>query len=535
MFFRVFAVLLVWRIKGEVCMEGDLLEDLDNPALTLMQRDAKAMHMKKAQGGAGTVHNVQHARAAAKLASRDYVHARRSHGFAGIMHSEKAQAGGSSIVGIGPFESLEFLSSPLSENWIAGLLMPSLFMAIVWIIFRVIWQSRGWLRAVGEINEENKKEMEVVKNELYKDLSTVEVKIKEEDKGFVYRASTTGYLFHFNVCGIEVGFPVWGPPAMVVFCILFAVFGLPLFVGGPFTWPTKIMCIYFACYISTDALLRLLFGFSKYRIFLHIGFTHQEVELMCGDQKEIPTRHLLEKSPWVYRFDSWSRKILHIFHWAGLAYIVGLCTYTTYQRFQFSVMGATCSVIAQLCLWRSTNFLANMWFWLSTVRTGDGFARRMNNIYCTTSSICGMGVVVPLSASLLAYAFHGESPTNAAAFIIIVTYPCAWGDVMAEVIGVMGTIRFNVYGIGEINNKSVEGMIGMFLFSVLPCIPWAWSIGGWPNMCIVGVLATIAETWSPRGFDNVFIPFFSAVGILIVCWSSGIAPHTTLAPGTPAL
>jgi dolichol kinase len=347
-------------------------------------------------------------------------------------------------------------------------------------------------------------------------------KVKEEQQGFVYRAATSGYLMEK-----PIPIPVWAPPAFVISCILVVVFVLPLVVGGSFTPFTPIMAAYFAAYISFDAGLRLVFGYSKYRILLNLGLSHDDIMLICGDQKVIPTAHLLDKSPWVYRLDSYSRKLLHIVHWAGLAWVVGLCTYSTYQRFQFTVMGATCSVLAQLCLWRSTNVVANIWFWLSTVRTGDGYARRMNNIYCTMSSVCCMGCVVPLCSSILSDAFHGDSPACAAAFLILVTFPCAWGDCLAEMVGVNGVLRFNVYGIGEINNKSVEGMIAMFLGSVLPALPWGWAVGGfWPGLCIIGVLATIAETWSPRGFDNIFIPVFSAIGVLISCSLLGIHPAT---------
>ena len=149
----------------------------------------------------------------------------------------------------------------------------------------------------------------------------------------------------------------------------------------------------------------------------------------------------------------------------------------------------------------------------------------MNNTYCTMSSVFGMGVVVPLSSSLLSAVYHGDTPASAAALLILISYPCAWGDCLAEMVGVTGVLRFNVYGLGEINNKSVEGMVAMFLGSVIPSLPWAWVVGGaWPGLCFIGVLATIAETWSPRGFDNIFIPAFSAIGVLISCAVTGVSP-----------
>merc|ERR1711977_490349 len=124
------------------------------------------------------------------------------------------------------------------------------------------------------------------------------------------------------------------------------------------------------------------------------------------------------------------------------------------------------------------------------------------------SSITGMGVTVPLSAYCLS-ALYGEHLHDK--FLLICTLPCAYGDCLAEIVGVNGRLRFNVCGIGEKNNKSVEGMLAMFLGSVLPCLPYADAVGGWPYLCIVGVTATIAETWcEPIAFQAFLCRHFCA-------------------------
>jgi len=165
------------------------------------------------------------------------------------------------------------------------------------------------------------------------------------------------------------------------------------------------------------------------------------------------------------------------------------------------------------------------------VRTGDGYARRMNDLYCTISSVIGMGIVVPVCSSLISDAYGA----SAGAFLEIITIPCAYGDCLAEIVGVNGVVRFPVYGIGEVNNKCLEGMIAMFLGSVIPALPYAWAVGGWSYLCIVGVLATLAETWSPRGTDNVFIPAMSALGVWIACVLTASPDAVTASPDTGML
>jgi dolichol kinase len=317
------------------------------------------------------------------------------------------------------------------------------------------------------------KDLEKIKAHADEKTALLEPKVSEkEQQGFVYRACTTGYLIED-----PIRIPVLLPPIIVTLGVLLSVFVVPEIIGGRLTPYTPKMALYFTGYFLVDSGLRLIFGIIKYVVLLSFcGLTHDDCILICGDQKVIPTKYLLGKSIWVYRLDSYSRKLLHVLHWAGLAWVVGVCTNTPWQRFQFSVMGATSTLMLQILFWRSTNNVLNILYWFASVRTGDGYARRMNNTYCTMCSIFGMGVVVPLSSSLLSDVYHGSTPASAAALLMLISYPCAWGDCLAEMIGVVGVLRFNVYGLGEINNKSVEGMMAMFLGSVIPSLPWGWAV-----------------------------------------------------------
>lgn len=327
--------------------------------------------------------------------------------------------------------------------------------------------------------------------------------------------------------------PYWCLPGLTVFSVLGATFVFPA-INDIVTKYDSRMALFFLLYISIDLIvLRWTLGVIKWRLYLWLGFSPLELTRLAGPYPVIPTAEWLARGgSWMYQCDSLSRKLPHVLHWVGLAHFAVLAAEGTSMRewstFQFTVMGATCDIVLMWLFARTTNFFANMLVWLPSIRTADGFARRMNNLYCKCSSVVGMGVTVPVSAWLLSAEFGAQHHT---AFIFLVTLPCAYGDCLAEIIGVNGRVRFDVYGLGEINNKSVEGMLAMFLGSVLPSLPYADAVGGWPYLLIVGVFATVAETWSPRGFDNITIPAFSALGVLVSCL---IHRSTTDASGSAA-
>jgi hypothetical protein len=330
---------------------------------------------------------------------------------------------------------------------------------------------------------------------------------KPEKQDWLFQVVSSGMLTSW--------LPLYVPPAVVCVVWLFVVFLFPLteWHGGSVTAFTAQMALYFAAYIGLDFLLRFALSLCTYQVLLRQGFTSEEIESMAGPELVIPVEKFLKMGGgWLYQVNSYGRKIPHVLHWAGLAAWVKHATHTPWQAFQFTVMGATTATLVELCCLKCTDPRLNVLVWLSVVRTGDGYARRMNKIYTNMSSSIGMGCSVPLCAYLLSQWCGGEAFT---AFFQICTLPCAYGDCMAEIVGVWGKLRFKVYGLGEVNNKSVEGMAAMFLGSFIPCLPFADAVGGWPGLLWVAGLATIAETWSPRGCDNIFIPVFSAIGAFI--------------------
>jgi len=91
-----------------------------------------------------------------------------------------------------------------------------------------------------------------------------------------------------------------------------------------------------------------------------------------------------------------------------------------------------------------------------------------------------------------------------------------WGDPAAEIVGsFFGRVEFSVAGFGEINKKTVEGVVGCWAATLLACACCA-TLPGFPPATffsvslislhmMVATAVTIMETACFRALDNGFI------------------------------
>jgi len=102
-----------------------------------------------------------------------------------------------------------------------------------------------------------------------------------------------------------------------------------------------------------------------------------------------------------------------------------------------------------------------------------------------------------------------------------------WGsylatDASAEVFGsLFGKQRIRVWGIGDVNRKSVAGTVAGFLAALILCLWVVTAHGlGTPWLILSVVLATsnsLLELYSPRGTDD----FTMATANALICWAFG--------------
>jgi len=111
---------------------------------------------------------------------------------------------------------------------------------------------------------------------------------------------------------------------------------------------------------------------------------------------------------------------------------------------------------------------------------------------------------------------YGFSDAVSKAMFMLSFMPLLWGDTFGELIGSFyGKHQFEVRGLGEVNKKSVEGTVAVFVSSFVSMLISFYWFGGLPNDIFVFhpaivffytcVMAAIVESAAPRSTDNFFL------------------------------
>jgi phytol kinase len=122
-------------------------------------------------------------------------------------------------------------------------------------------------------------------------------------------------------------------------------------------------------------------------------------------------------------------------------------------------------------------------------------------------------VYFPLSFAAILALFWGDpsAPTTHPYLIVAALMPMTWGDAFAAIIGErFGQRRYTLLG----HTRSLEGSATMFGISALATF-LALGVLPLPARAVVAVVtalgATIAESVSPWGIDNLTVPAISAL------------------------
>ena len=170
-----------------------------------------------------------------------------------------------------------------------------------------------------------------------------------------------------------------------------------------------------------------------------------------------------------------------------------------------------------LGLYYSDGFLGRMAYGAQT-RIMDGTLGRANCLVITMLWSVFKFIMVPLGFQLAAV----FPPATYAVLFAFVWLSYLVGDGTAEIVGqLFGRQKLRVWGIGEVNRKSVAGTWGCFLGSLAICL-WLVHANGlgpaWVGLAFaVSLSNTVFELFSPRGTDD----FTMATANALVCWAFG--------------
>jgi dolichol kinase len=148
----------------------------------------------------------------------------------------------------------------------------------------------------------------------------------------------------------------------------------------------------------------------------------------------------------------------------------------------------------------------------------DGVLARANCLLITTLWTAFKFVMVPIGLRLASIYPKAEFAP---------LYAFIWGsyivsDAFSEIVGALfGKQRLRVWGLGDVNRKSVAGTVACFASSLLFCL-WVVSANGlaapWIALAVlVSVSNTAFELFSPRGTDD----FTMTVANALICWAFG--------------
>lgn len=174
-----------------------------------------------------------------------------------------------------------------------------------------------------------------------------------------------------------------------------------------------------------------------------------------------------------------------------------------------------------LATYRAGGFIGRVAYGAQT-RIMDGVLARANCLLIFTLWSVFKFIMVPLGFQLA----RQFPPATYATLFAFIWISYLGSDALSEIVGSLwGRQRLQVWGVGEVNRKSLAGTGACFLGSLAICLSFV-ATGGlglpWVGLALaVSVSNTVLEFASPRGTDD----FTMATGNALLCWAFGLLAY----------
>lgn len=261
-----------------------------------------------------------------------------------------------------------------------------------------------------------------------------------------------------------------------------------------------------------------LLAYFKWQLLRRLGVTLKDRQVIFSNRKNnFNLAHFVAKyGDRILRIaDGLSRKLLHIF--SGLWHLAFLNLVIKDTQIAWQAAFIKSLIVIALC---SLSYSSNKVFGLAGVMYGatsrirDGVEGR-KNFFIAQLAFLNLYVLV-----FIEYIARNNisNKDNLIFFSFFIFLPLIIGDALGEIIGtIWGRQKIRVWGVGQINRKSVLGTVSVFLGSLIPLLlivslnnlPFQW----WLLCLSVAITTSIIELIAPRSTDNFFIP----VGNALVC------------------
>jgi dolichol kinase len=184
---------------------------------------------------------------------------------------------------------------------------------------------------------------------------------------------------------------------------------------------------------------------------------------------------------------------------------------------QESLLDSVALAWALIAAYRSSGFFGRVLYG-AQMRIMDGTLARANCLLISTLWLIARFLVIPIGGQI-GRVF--PPPAYAAVFAFVWLSYIA-GDTASEVVGsLFGRQKLRVWGLGDVNRKSVAGTWACFLGALALCAGIAAAQGlpaAWYALALaVAATNTVFELFSPRGTDDVTMVAANA----LLCWAFG--------------
>jgi len=334
----------------------------------------------------------------------------------------------------------------------------------------------------------------------------------------------TGSEAHMDTLDVVETQDMPGPKTKIfiigMFCILAAISAGLQIEGG-----TEVQSTFPMLLIHTKMLIFSRFFAASVKItwMIGLGFSRDEIQRYLS-------KSVYNLGAWCRKYgdrrlnicDGMCRKIPHL-AWGCMS------LYAWYQfserdavaaankSMQYDIISGSLTVLFDVGGLMYFDVMPLTWIWAGNQRIRDGRSRRLN-VIAVILSVLPSNLV--LQAAINLYLCRNRLyPVLEQNLIRSILYlPAFVGDAFAELVGVFGTHRFKVTGIGEINSKSIEGCVGFVVATLVGaaffCNKYDADYSWYVFSLVVTMLTMLCETFTPRGFDNATIPvvgFFCAL------------------------
>jgi hypothetical protein len=271
----------------------------------------------------------------------------------------------------------------------------------------------------------------------------------------------------------------------------------------------------------------LWYGIKRLLLRRFVGLSPEETNGVFGSRlrESFDLRALLE------RHSERRVRIADMIGRRGRYVTVGMAGYTyLYARIgreptsAFLVMGLQESLFdaivlswVMLAAYRSEGFLGRVAYGAQT-RIMDGVLGRANCLVIFTLWNLFKFFMVPLGARLGAT----FPPATYATLFALIWVSYLGSDALSEIVGSLwGKQKLRVWGIGEVNRKSLAGTGACFVGSLAICLFLVHANGlglAWVGLAVaISISNTSFELFSPRGTDD----FTMASANALLCWAFG--------------